>query len=91
MITKLDLRPLRDVLMMMDRAQRRYIPGLMSAALIEIPKVALADAVLEAIAVQTEQARAKRLDRLQRLPQSSGGQVGVVDLELRRKRRARTG
>lgn len=87
MITKLDLRPLRDVLVMMDRAQRRYIPGLMSAALIEIPKLAVADAVLKEIAAQTEQARRKRLERLTRLPATTGGQVGIVELELRRKRR----
>ena len=83
MIKKLDLTPeLRAALDSVQKAEAAYAPGRMSASLVEIPKLGLADAVLYEVHVQTEQAR---LERLQRLPRTRP--VAVVDLQSRRKRK----
>lgn len=63
------------------RAERVYVPGRDSAAVVEIPKIDLADAVLDAIATQAERTR---LQRLQTLPKPRPVPV-VVEVALRRK------
>jgi hypothetical protein len=75
-----------DAIEAIGRAMRNYEQGQMSAGVIEIPKLALAEAVLAAVREQLIKAqaegRATALAQVRRpLP------VGVVEVELRRKRR----
>lgn len=61
-------------------AEQRYEPGRDSAAVIELPQLDLADAILAAIAAQTAARRA----RLETLPKARPVPV-VVEVALRRK------
>jgi hypothetical protein len=77
---RLDLtQGIRDALDAIARAKHAFIPGVDSYALLELPKLALADAVLEALAAQ----QAARLDRLP----TRGRMTRVVEGSVRGKRR----
>jgi hypothetical protein len=85
MVRTLDLTPaLRAAIDAVHHAERTYVPGVDSAARVEIPKLDLANAILEAIDAQAE---IEHLERLNRLPRKRPTPVAVVEVELRHKRR----
>jgi len=69
---------IREALAAIERADAVYVPGRDSASLIELPKLALADVVLAAVAAQQTQ-------RLRRLP--TRAVPVVVDIAMRPTRR----
>lgn len=82
MIKTLTLTPeILAALAAVRRAEQTYVPGVVSAAKIEIPKLDLADALLRALA---EQADAARVARLAQLPKAKPVPV-IVEVALRRK------
>lgn len=75
----LEITPaIRAALAAIADAEQDYVPGRDSSAVIEIPKLALADALLAAVRAQA---------RIAKLPTRAGGILPVVEVELRRKRR----
>lgn len=73
-------QPMRDALEAVARAQRFYVPGRDSASIVELPKLALADAMLAAVRAQT--------DRLAKLPARAVTPVVEVSIRPKRRRRA---
>lgn len=71
---------MRVALEAVARAERAYLPGFDSSSIVEIPKLALADATLAAI-------RAQQLARIARLPRRTAALAPVVDVTIRPKRR----
>ena len=65
------------------RADAAYVRGRMSASIVEIPMLGLAEAVLQAV---DEQSALSRTARLARVSRGKPAQVPVVDIEMRRKR-----
>lgn len=78
--------PIRDGLAAVARAQAFYVPGGMSASVVEIPMLALAQAVSEAYVVQARRT-ADRQARLDVLPTRAA--QAVVEVSMRPKRRHR--
>lgn len=82
MIKTLTLTPaILAALAAVREAEEFYIPGRDSSAVIEVPEIDLARAVLAAIEAQQEQTRQQRL---QALPKAKPVPV-VVEVALRRK------
>lgn len=79
-MTRIELtQAMQDALAALDQAERVYVPGRDSSAIVELPKLALADAVLAAIQAQ----------RTKRLPRRADAGVVYVRLQpISRKRRA---
>lgn len=74
-----------DAIEAIGRAQRAVEVGQVSAAIVEIPKLALADAVLAAIRAQLVKAHAA--GRMAQLRGVKRPQQPIVEVELRRKRK----
>lgn len=70
---------MRDALAAIDRAEAVYVPGFDSSSVIEIPKLALANAVLAAV-------RRQQATRVSRLPERAPV-VPVIEVTIRPKRR----
>lgn len=77
---------LRTALRVCHDAAAAFTPGCDSFAVIELPKLALADTVLAAVAAQ-EGRTTERVARLSALPKARP--VAVVEVALRPKRRRR--
>lgn len=79
-------RAIADAIEAIGRAMRNYEQGQMSAAVVEIPKLALADATLASVAAELRKAEAEgkalKLARVRR-PKVP---IGVVEVTMRHKR-----
>lgn len=75
---------MRAALTAVDAAEQGYLPGYDSASVIELPKLALAEAVLDAVKAQAQRST-ERAARLSTLPKARP--VAVVEVTLRPKRR----
>lgn len=75
-----------DAIEAIGRAARSYAPGQMSAAIIEIPKLALADATLAAVRVQMVKAEAH--GRIAKLRRIHTPQQPIVEVERRKRKRS---
>jgi hypothetical protein len=80
LMKRIDITPaMADALATIARVELIYVPGRDSSSVIELPKLALADATLAAVAVQQQR-------RVVRLPVRAKAMSAVVEVELRPKR-----